>query len=175
MSGGHFDYQQYHIEDIADSIEREIEEATKPKPPKVWKEGVIVYEKLREGCYRGVYMEYKYYDEAVKKLKKNRDFKFVREYEKDGKMISEFMSGDKLYEVREIKYQEYEDGEYHPEYTNETIQIFKDGVKALRKAAIYADRIDWFLSGDDGEESLKERLEEELKKLEEQYLNDSKK
>lgn len=31
MSGGHFDYQQYHIEDIADSIEREIEEATKPK------------------------------------------------------------------------------------------------------------------------------------------------
>ncbi len=35
MSGGHFDYQQYHIEDIANSIEREIEEATKPKPPKV--------------------------------------------------------------------------------------------------------------------------------------------
>lgn len=35
MSGGHFDYQQYHIEDIADSIEREIEKATKPKPPKI--------------------------------------------------------------------------------------------------------------------------------------------
>ena len=25
MSGGHFDYQQYYIDDIANSIEREIE------------------------------------------------------------------------------------------------------------------------------------------------------
>lgn len=45
MSGGYFDYQQYHIEDIANSIEREIEEATKPKPPKVWKEGVTVFKR----------------------------------------------------------------------------------------------------------------------------------
>ena len=32
MSGGHFDYAQYRIDDIADSIEREIEAARKPKP-----------------------------------------------------------------------------------------------------------------------------------------------
>jgi len=32
----------------------------------------------------------------------------------------------------------------------------------LRKAAIYAQRIDWLLSGDDGEESFLERLKEEL-------------
>ena len=40
--------------------------------------------------------------------------------------------------------------------------------ETLRKAAIYAQRIDWLLSGDDDEKSLKERLEEELKELEEQ-------
>lgn len=168
MSGGHFDYQQYHIEDIADSIEREIEEATKPKPSLVWKEEVSVFKKIDDWHSIGIYMGFKTYNEAVRHLKKDKAYKFVREYEKDGKRISEFTDGSELIEVKEIRYQEYEDGEYHPEYTEETIQIFKDAVKILRKAAIYANRIDWLLSGDDGEESLKERLEEELKKLEEE-------
>lgn len=167
MSGGHFDYQQYHIEDIADSIEREIEKATKPKPPKIWKEDVSVLKKIDDWHSKGIY-GFKNYDEAVRSLKKNKAYKFVREYEKNKKRISEFMEGDKRIEVRELKYQEYEDGEYYSEYTEETIQIFREAVKLLRKAAIYANRIDWLLSGDDGEESLKERLEKELKKLEEE-------
>ena len=87
MSGGHFEYKQYYIDDIADNIEVDIEN--------------------------------QYYDEEEN-------------------------------------------------YTEETIQIMKDAVKALRKAAIYAQRIDWFLSGDDGEETLKKRLEEDLKRLEEE-------
>ena len=168
MSGGHFDYQQYHIEDIANSIEKEIEEATKPKPPFVWREHVSIFKKIDDWHSNGIYMGFKTYNEAVKHLKKDKAYKFVREYEKDGKRISEFMEGDKLIEVKELRYQEYEDGEYHPEYTEETIQIFKDAVKILRKAAIYANRIDWLLSGDDGEDNLKERLKEELKELEEQ-------
>ena len=168
MSGGHFDYQQYHIEDIANSIEKEIEIATKPKPPLVWREDVSIFKKIDDWHSVGMYMGFKTYDEAVKCLKKDKAYKFIREYEKDGKCIAEFMEGDKLIEVKELRYQEYEDGEYYPEYTDETIQIFRDAVKILRKAAIYAQRIDWFLSGDDGEDNLKERLEEELKKLEEE-------
>ena len=168
MSGGHFDYQQYYIDDIANSIEKEIEEAIKPKPPLVWREGVSVFKKIDDWHSKGIYMGFKTYEEAVKNLKKDKAYKFIREYEKDGKRISEFMGCDKLIEVKEIKYQEYEDGEYYPEYTEETIQIFKDAVKTLRKAAIYAQRIDWLLSGDDGEDNLKERLEKELKELEEE-------
>lgn len=168
MSGGHFDYQQYHIEDIADSIEREIEEATKPKPPLVWREDVTVFRKIDDWHSVGIYKGFKTYDEAVRHLKKDKAYKFIREYEKNGRRIAEFMEGDKQIEVRELKYQEYEDGEYYSEYTEETIQIFKDAVKILRKAAIYANRIDWLLSDDDGENDLKERLEKELKKLEEE-------
>ncbi len=168
MSGGHFDYQQYYIDDIANSIEKEIEEATKPKPPLVWREHVSIFKKIDDWHSRGIYMGFKTYNEALRHLKKDKAYKFVREYEKDGKRISEFMDGDKLIEVKELRYQEYEDGEYHPEYTDETIQIFKDAVKILRKAAIYAQRIDWLLSGDDDEKSLKERLEEELKELEDE-------
>ena len=168
MSGGYFDYQQYHIDDIANNIEKEIEEAAKPKPPLVWREHVSIFKKIDDWHSRCIYMGFKTYNEAVKHLKKDKAYKFVREYEKDGKRISEFMEGDKLIEVKELRYQEYEDGEYHPEYTEETIQIFKDAVKILRKAAIYANRIDWLLSGDDGEDNLKERLKEELKELEDE-------
>jgi hypothetical protein len=32
-------------------------------------------------------------------------------------------------------------------------------------AEIYAQRIDWLLSGDDGEDSFRERLKEDLEKL----------
>ena len=51
---------------------------------------------------------------------------------------------------------------YFPEYSEEIINHFKDGIKALRKAYIYAQRIDWLVSGDDGEEGFIERLNEEL-------------
>lgn len=50
-------------------------------------------------------------------------------------------------------------------YTNDTIKEFKKAVKVLRKAYIYAHRIDWLLSGDDGEETFHERLKEDLEKL----------
>ena len=51
------------------------------------------------------------------------------------------------------------------EYSKETIKEFKKGLAILKKAYIYAQRIDWLLSGDDGEESFHERLKEELDNL----------
>ena len=48
-------------------------------------------------------------------------------------------------------------------FRDETIKEFRKAVKALRKAYVYAHRIDWLLSGDDGEETFHERLKEELK------------
>ncbi len=50
-------------------------------------------------------------------------------------------------------------------YSDETFSEFKKGVEYLRKGYVYAQRIDWLLSGDDGEESFHERLKEELDKL----------
>lgn len=93
MSGGHFDYYQYHIGTIADSIEQEIDENT--VKPEYW-------------C-----------------------------------------------------------GEWSGQrYCNETISEFKKGVELLRKAEIYANRIDWLLSYDDGEDDFHCRLKEDLEALE---------
>jgi hypothetical protein len=48
----------------------------------------------------------------------------------------------------------------------ETIEEFKIGLEYLRKAQIYAHRIDWLVSGDDGEDTFHKRLQDDLKELE---------
>jgi len=47
-------------------------------------------------------------------------------------------------------------------YSPETIARFKEALPVLERAYIYAQRIDWLVSGDDGEESFHKRLMEEL-------------
>ena len=46
------------------------------------------------------------------------------------------------------------------------MEELKNAVKVLRIAQIYAHRVDWYFSGDDGEKSFIERLKEDLDKLE---------
>jgi hypothetical protein len=104
MSGGHFDYKQYWINDIADSIERELNRQGKEKP--------------KDELYCGRY----YYDE-------------------------------------------YTEEKFYPTYSDAVQEKMREAVKQLRLAAIYAQRIDWFLSGDDSEESFIERLDEELNEI----------
>ena len=48
-------------------------------------------------------------------------------------------------------------------YDDEVIAHFRVGLEALEKAAIYAQRIDWLVSCDDGPESFIKRLQEDLK------------
>lgn len=62
-------------------------------------------------------------------------------------------------------YRRYPEELNHYKYSDEVIEEFKRDVYYLRKAQIYAHRVDWLLSSDDGEETFLERLEEELKKL----------
>ena len=97
MSGGSFDYKEWHIENIADDIQHILE---------------------RQG-------------------------KEIPEDERWGSL------------------------ETYETYSEEVQKIMKDGVDFLRKAYIYSKRIDYFLAGDDGEESLVKRLKFELDKLEE--------
>lgn len=71
-------------------------------------------------------------------------------------------------EIEEILRKEYPYRyEYNPESTYqfppEVRKEMEKGLKLLKKAAIYAQRIDWFLSGDDGEENFLKRLKEDLK------------
>ena len=63
-------------------------------------------------------------------------------------------------------YEKYPEDKFHYKYPDEVIEKMKEAVKALKIAQVYAQRVDWLLSGDDGEESFLSRLEDELKKIE---------
>ena len=69
-------------------------------------------------------------------------------------------------EIRDNNAEPREEDWFFPhEYSEETIEKFKEGIKFIKIAQVYAQRIDWLLSSDDGEETFHERLAEDLKKL----------
>ena len=87
-----------------------------------------------------------------------------QEIEKNGKqktkeeLKNEFWHDEDWYR----KYPEYL---CHHKYPDEVVAEFKKGLLALKEAYIYAQRIDWLLSGDDGEESFLTRLKNDLNDL----------
>ena len=105
MSGGRFNYKQWHIDNIADQIEQEVILSGKPIPRNRW------------------------------------DYHERREYEETHKQPMNYA------------------------YPEPTLRRMEEAVYALRRAAIYAQRTDYLLSGDDGEESFEERLKKELAEL----------
>jgi hypothetical protein len=50
-------------------------------------------------------------------------------------------------------------------YSDATIQKFRTAVDILSQAAIMAQRIDWLVCGDDGEETFHQRWDEDLTQL----------
>jgi hypothetical protein len=62
-------------------------------------------------------------------------------------------------------YEKYPEDKFHHKYPDEVIKEFNKGAEIIKKAQVYMQRIDWLLSGDDGEESFIKRLKEDLEKL----------
>lgn len=92
MSGGHFNYDQYKLEQLADEID-----------------GLI------------------------------------------------FHNGSKaLNEYRELS---------HQDFPPDIVEAFRQAANKLREAAVYVQRIDWLVSGDDGEDSFRQHLASDLCKL----------
>ena len=97
MSGGHFDYAQYRIDDIIDSIEQTIGDATKERPPLVTKVGVSVKEIVEKGHYRYVNKHFDSFGEAIRYYSNNRNYK-VLEQNKEKLLVEDVFSGE-MYEV----------------------------------------------------------------------------
>jgi hypothetical protein len=55
--------------------------------------------------------------------------------------------------------------ETNDEYSDKTLAEFSKGLATLRAAAVYLERIDFLLCGDDSEESFHERLRHDMDKL----------
>ena len=68
-------------------------------------------------------------------------------------------------------YEKYPEDLNHYKLRDDVMEEFKKGYEMLRKAEVYAQRMDWYLAGDDGEESFIERLKQDLDALELELKN----
>lgn len=173
MSGGYFSYKQYQIEQIADGIEDIVERETSPRPPIV-KEKNLTARVWHEGCGSIHPVLTTSIEREHHRYKVHEDMREVTDITGNEKRRSFTATdyNDIRYEVSEWESEHYydEDGKEtnYYDYEPETIEEFCKAIKVLREAAVYAQRIDWLLSGDDGEETFHKRLKEELGKLKEQ-------
>lgn len=185
MSGGHFDYAQHSMMEFCDTLEKDIAKALMPKPDKVhYDYWVIDMVDTPHSChYLDMHATFDSYEEAMRfLLSRDRTAKpSNKEKHGIGSIIDEesivFESGKHrmtgtggkgipvLYAIRHAQYDDYPIGTYVPELSQETIERMKEAYRKVREAAVYAERMDYLLSGDDGEEDYAERLEEELKDL----------
>jgi len=62
-------------------------------------------------------------------------------------------------------YSKYPEERTYPVESEEVQERMRHAIRALKIAKVYAQRVDWYLSGDDGEESFLKRLDEELDNL----------
>ena len=65
-------------------------------------------------------------------------------------------------------YDKHPEERYNSVESEEVQEKMREAIKALKVAYIYAQRVDWYLSGDDGEENFLKRLEQELKDVNEE-------
>lgn len=65
----------------------------------------------------------------------------------------------------------YAESRFYYDFSNETIERFKEAVDLLKRAEIYAHRIDYLLSSDDGEQTFHERLKDDLEEFKKNNKN----
>lgn len=176
MSGGHFDYYQHHISDIADKLEESLADIEYAKSVGTIKKkevyGHLLDTQTGRKHWPGWFLDTCNRNDNIEDVIKSLE-KWYAIRGKDGKLY--YIENDKQYEVvvYTLEKEQWSDGKWHLEIEDpEVIEEFKKGLKILKTAAVYAQRIDWLLSGDDGEESFKERLKEELNELESKPLID---
>ena len=163
MSGGTFDYNQYHLEDAIRTIEDRISDNGKTLK-QIWEERGESMSDFAAGWFKPwTALDHPYYlddnasDAAYDAINRphGTPFSFLTQEEID-----------KWNEVRRKEFKrlldEHNNSTDGPVYSEKTIAQFKKGVDAVRKALVYLNRIDYLLAGDDGEDSFHERLKEEL-------------
>ena len=184
MSGGYFDRSTYAMRKIADTIERDIARALKPKPEKIQEDYWTIYEKDSFGSYHSyrAYMSFVSYEDAesfllldktiVKAEQKYADRRFFDNgvvFQSTKRYMSDTPDGEQipvLYSIHHCYYDRYPDEADVLELSDETINVMKEAYRQIRIAEIYATRVDWMMSGDDSEESFRERIKEDLEEFE---------
>ena len=95
----------------------------------------------------------------VKAEQKYSDQHFFAEgiiFQSTKRYMSDTYDGERipvLYSIHHCYYDRYPDDADVLELTDGTVEAMKEAYKQIRIAEIYATRIDWVMSGDDGEDT----------------------
>ena len=171
MSGGHFDYKQWYINDIADEIESVVSKETGPRPPAKKEKCQYAYRQYNNKSTGLESFLAANIEQEHLRYKQREDIAEVSDIEQTGtgKSFKAVSIYGEVYVVCEDDEEHYydKDGDeiFYHEFKPETLTRFREAVGQLRRAAIFAQRIDWLLSGDDSEDSFHKRLDEELATL----------
>lgn len=175
------------MREIADTIERDIARALQPKPEKVQADYWTIYEKDCFGSYHSYkdFMSFGSYGDAesfllrdktiVKAEQKYADRRFFDDgviFQSKNRYMSDTPDDDQipiLYSIHHCYYDHYPYNADVLELSNETIDAMKEAYRQIRIAEIYAERVDWMMSGDDSEECFRERIKEDLAEFEKEY------
>ena len=76
-----------------------------------------------------------------------------------------------LYSIHHCYYDLYPYNADVLELSDETIYTMKEAYRQIRIAEIYTTRVDRMMSGDDSEESFRERIKEDLEEFEKEYVS----
>ena len=189
MSGGYFNRNTYAMREIADAIERDIARALQPKPEKVQEDYWTIYEKDCFGSYHSYkdYMSFGNYEDAesfllrdktiVKAEQKYADRRFFDDgviFQSTKRYMSDTPDAEQipvLYSICHCYYDHYLCEADVLELLDETIDAMKEAYRQIRIAEIYAERVDWMMSGDDSEECFRERIKEDLTEFEKEYAS----
>lgn len=168
MSGGHFDYKQWNIGDIADEIENIVSRETAPRPSAKKEKEQYAYCRYENKHVGTVPFLAADIEREHLRYKRRKDIAEVGDIKQSGtrKTFEAVSVCGETYTVSEYEEEHYydEDGAeiFYHDFNPETLARFREAVGQLRRAAIFAQRIDWLLSGDDSEDSFHKRLDKEL-------------
>lgn len=184
----YFDFSEWTLDEIIESLRRRIYEASQPIPNKVMKHSVSIIYRLSESSY--TYPNYGCL--SFRNLPKFADFNEAAKYlnsleflERDGENFwievgetDTYKDEDgrdifRHYEINEYDYEEYEDGLQHTEYTEKEREKLSETLYMLEKLKVYLKVYDDCCDNYDfGNGTYAEEIEDAINKFENEYVED---
>lgn len=184
----YFDIHDWNMDELVNNIRERIVESKKDIPPKVVRHYIMIAYKCGESCYTypnrgyfayGVVPEFETREEAEEYLDHCSGITRIGEnaWVEDGYDDTYELSDGSVerchYMIRESDCEEYEDGEYHCEYSDEEKDKLSEALYIIEKARVYMKVYDHCCDEYSfGGGSFSDELKEELEKFEEEYTEE---
>lgn len=182
--GRYFDYNDWSLEEVCNSIRKRISDSKKPIPKKVIRHGVSIIYRTSETSYQSGWNHLHYVDiedkeQAIKFLDNCRwlirvdENMWIDEVDKKTYTTKDGITIPFHFEIKEYDYECYEDGNEYVEYSEREKEDLSRILYLIEKARTCLDVYDHCCDQYSfGEDNFSKELENELYKFEENYTEE---